>query len=701
MAYTSQVQPPGMLQTMCTPQQSPSGPFSNRLSPHVWMNSTPTSEVPFVSSSEETPLSHASALRYASTVSPESQYSHLNIGRIPAGHDGGTVNPNVVHALSLSLSAPMQVPYYENIQSETLTSIPELAYATGEKRGERLPKMGHTMSLKGPLDGVMGTMLHSQISDSRRYTHPYVQVQQESPSVGAFFAQCKYLRAVQHLLNELVSVEDAVQDKSYSKPLRTASWTTVNSAGGRDSSGSMKSMGIIEASIDGKERVTCDASIEKSASCPDLPITSSTVELTPQARQELQLKKAKLMTMLEEVDQRYRLYRSQMQGVVTMFESAGGTGAASCYTALALQAISRHFRCLRDAIVGQVKVANKGLGEEFTQLRTLQHLQMMNQHAWRPQRGLPERAVSVLRAWLFEHFLHPYPKDTDKDLLAKRTGLTRNQVSNWFINARVRLWKPMVEEMYQEEAQNDETSFTQVSNDNMQKQKDEPRVESIMACRGMDSDLCGTLSVDHPPAEGREREIHLKECLTEVAIGQSTVGSASASTLEPSFSLHDWHSSKKAKSLEDSFTMKTGIYPAVQSADKKQTVVATHAVNPMNLNPYNNAGDTKGGVVGSTTVSLTLGLQHRDPIESSGQQQQHYLFFQCMEDPNDEDGHDILQSGSQAIPEGLLERISTEDAAPASQNYISPLSSNSLEIMSQLQCNKQLHGHRFHTDFAS
>jgi len=26
-----------------------------------------------------------------------------------------------------------------------------------------------------------------------------------------------------------------------------------------------------------------------------------------------------------------------------------------------------------------------------------------------------------------------------------------SQISNWFINARVRLWKPMIEEMYREE----------------------------------------------------------------------------------------------------------------------------------------------------------------------------------------------------------------------------------------------------------
>nr|XP_027186581.1 BEL1-like homeodomain protein 9 [Cicer arietinum] len=46
-----------------------------------------------------------------------------------------------------------------------------------------------------------------------------------------------------------------------------------------------------------------------------------------------------------------------------------------------------------------------------------------------------------------------YSIDTDKIMLAKQTGLSRNQVSNWFINARVRLWKPMVEEIHMLESQ--------------------------------------------------------------------------------------------------------------------------------------------------------------------------------------------------------------------------------------------------------
>ncbi|XP_031477680.1 BEL1-like homeodomain protein 1 [Nymphaea colorata] len=199
-------------------------------------------------------------------------------------------------------------------------------------------------------------------------------------------------------------------------------------------------------------------------------------ELSAADRQELQMKKAKLITMMEEVDQRYKQYRHQMQVVVSSFEAAAGAGAARAYTALALQTISKQFRCLRDAISGQIRLTNRSLGEEdglggsgkadvsrlryidhqLRQQRAFQQLGMVQNNAWRPQRGLPERSVSVLRAWLFEHFLHPYPKDADKVMLAKQTGLTRSQVSNWFINARVRLWKPMVEEMYMEEIKEQE-----------------------------------------------------------------------------------------------------------------------------------------------------------------------------------------------------------------------------------------------------
>ncbi|XP_022842437.1 BEL1-like homeodomain protein 1 [Olea europaea var. sylvestris] len=197
-------------------------------------------------------------------------------------------------------------------------------------------------------------------------------------------------------------------------------------------------------------------------------------ELTTAERQEIQMKKAKLLNMLDEVEQRYKQYHQQMHVVTSWFEQAAGIGSAKTYTALALQTISKQFRCLKDAILGQIRSASKSLGEDdgligkiegsrlkyvdnqLRQQRALQQLGMIQHNAWRPQRGLPERSVSVLRAWLFEHFLHPYPKDSDKIMLAKQAGLTRSQVSNWFINARVRLWKPMVEEMYMEEVKEQE-----------------------------------------------------------------------------------------------------------------------------------------------------------------------------------------------------------------------------------------------------
>lgn len=115
--------------------------------------------------------------------------------------------------------------------------------------------------------------------------------------------------------------------------------------------------------------------------------------------------------------------------VVNSFDMVMGFGSAIPYTTLAQKAMSRHFRCLKDAIAAQLKHSCELLGEKdagtsgvtkgetprlrmleqsLRQQRAFHQMGLMEQEAWRPQRGLPERSVNILRAWLFEHFLHPY-----------------------------------------------------------------------------------------------------------------------------------------------------------------------------------------------------------------------------------------------------------------------------------------------------
>lgn len=136
-----------------------------------------------------------------------------------------------------------------------------------------------------------------------------------------------------------------------------------------------------------------------------------------------------------------------MEMVVSSFETVAGLSAATPYLSLALKTVSIHFRSLRNAISDQLKNVRKALGEDLSSLITTVtssskggdttslssrqkvivdqtnlhqkqktigagnigffESQQQQQHVWRPQRGLPERAVAILRAWLFDHFLHP------------------------------------------------------------------------------------------------------------------------------------------------------------------------------------------------------------------------------------------------------------------------------------------------------
>ncbi|KAG7642329.1 Homeobox-like domain superfamily [Arabidopsis suecica] len=182
--------------------------------------------------------------------------------------------------------------------------------------------------------------------------------------------------------------------------------------------------------------------------------SSSSEPLEPKNR----LKKAKLLFLQEEVCKWYKLYNHQLQTVMSSFNTVAGLNTATPYISLALKRTSRSFKALRTAIAEHVKQisSHSSNGNNNNRFQKRQRslignnvgFESQQQHIWRPQRGLPERAVAVLRAWLFDHFLHPYPTDSDKQMLATQTGLSRNQVSNWFINARVRLWKPMVEEIH-------------------------------------------------------------------------------------------------------------------------------------------------------------------------------------------------------------------------------------------------------------
>lgn len=274
--------------------------------------------------------------------------------------------------------------------------------------------------------------------------------------VNMYLRNSKYVKSAQELLEEFCSVGKGHFKKNKSKNNINPS---SNSGGGGGGGGGGRS---------------------------DLP------PLSAAERVEHQRRKGKLLSMLDEVDRRYNHYCEQMQMVVNSFDLMVGYGAAVPYTALAQKAMSRHFRCLKDAIQVQLKHICELLGDKdgagssgitkgetprlkmleqsLRQQRAFNQIGMMDQEAWRPQRGLPERSVNILRAWLFEHFLHPYPSDADKHLLARQTGLSRNQVSNWFINARVRLWKPMVEDMYQQETKEEETESSMMDMDTTKSQ---------------------------------------------------------------------------------------------------------------------------------------------------------------------------------------------------------------------------------------
>ncbi|XP_073301526.1 homeobox protein ATH1-like [Primulina huaijiensis] len=194
----------------------------------------------------------------------------------------------------------------------------------------------------------------------------------------------------------------------------------------------------------------------------NIPVLSSHC-IFPSDKLEVEAKKKHMLALLQMIDEQYNRCMDEVHTVVSAFHAVTELDP-NLHARFALPTISSMYKNLRARISCHILAMGTNLNEggdqekeeksfetSFIQKQwALQQLRKSDSQLWRPQRGLPERSVSVLRAWMFQNFLHPYPKDAEKHLLAIKSGLTRNQVSNWFINARVRLWKPMIEEMYAE-----------------------------------------------------------------------------------------------------------------------------------------------------------------------------------------------------------------------------------------------------------
>jgi len=384
----------------------------------------------------------------------------------------------------------------------------------------------------------------------------------------------RYLKAAQEVLDEVVNVWKSIKQKTQKEQVE------AGKADGKENDGGPKSEGV--------------------SSNPQESGANAAPELSTAEKQELQNKMAKLMAMLDEVDRKYKHYYHQMQSVVSSFDVVAGPGSAKPYTAVALQTISRHFRCLKDAINDQINVIRKKLGEEenssgkegkltrlryidqqLRQQRAFQQYGMIPQNAWRPQRGLPENSVTVLRAWLFEHFLHPYPKDSEKLMLARQTGLTRSQISNWFINARVRLWKPMIEDMYKEETGELEQDSNS-SSDNV------PRSKNKVASSEENEDL--------KSARTRVCETsHVSESRTSIGTmnaGGAPVGFQNEANPDDSF-MNLMMKDQRSGEADGSLLLHNAV---AQHSDENARFMAYHLAE---LGRYGNGN-----------VSLTLGLQH-------------------------------------------------------------------------------------------
>jgi len=137
-----------------------------------------------------------------------------------------------------------------------------------------------------------------------------------------------------------------------------------------------------------------------------------------------------------QMDQKYNQCLDEIQSTTAKFNtlmhspSGAGNGGSIC-APFAHRAVSAMYRGLRRRLAGEIMAAasrascwgessssvtataaggdvERSWESAFIQKHwSAQQLRRAEKQCWRPQRGLPEKSVAVLKAWMFENFLHP------------------------------------------------------------------------------------------------------------------------------------------------------------------------------------------------------------------------------------------------------------------------------------------------------
>ena len=73
----------------------------------------------------------------------------------------------------------------------------------------------------------------------------------------------------------------------------------------------------------------------------------------------------------------------------------------------------------------------------------------------RRSNSLQPHVVEYLKKWLMckEHINHPYPTEEEKKVMVADTGIDMKRLNNWFVNNRIRYWKPRFEALQAKQQQ--------------------------------------------------------------------------------------------------------------------------------------------------------------------------------------------------------------------------------------------------------